>query len=62
LLRNLPRLYNGTHIEHPLASRRAVRRVEFRDSAPVDIMIDGEVATLECRSLDVLPAAVDVFI
>jgi hypothetical protein len=36
--------------------------VEFRDPAPVDIMIDGEVATLECRSLDVLPAAVDVFI
>jgi YegS/Rv2252/BmrU family lipid kinase len=62
LLRNLPRLYDGTHIEHPLASRRAVRRVEFRDSAPVDIMIDGEVATLECRSLDVLPSAVDVFI
>lgn len=62
LLRNLPRLYDGTHIEHPLASRRAVRRVEFRDPAPVDIMIDGEVATLECRSLDVLPAAVDVFI
>ena len=62
LLRNLPRLYDGTHIEHPLASRRAVRRVEFKDPAPVDIMIDGEVATLECRSLDVLPAAVDVFI
>lgn len=62
LLRNLPRLYDGTHIEHPLASRRAVRRVEFRDSAPVDIMIDGEVATLECHSLDVLPAAVDIFI
>jgi YegS/Rv2252/BmrU family lipid kinase len=62
LLRNLPRLYDGTHIEHPLASRRAVRRVEFRNPAPVDIMIDGEVATLECRFLDVLPAAVDVFI
>ena len=62
VVRNLPRLYDGTHIEHPLASRRAVRRVEFKDPAPVDIMIDGEVATLECRSLDVLPAAVDVFI
>lgn len=62
LLRNLPRLYDGSHIEHPLASRRAVRRVEFKMPAAVDIMIDGEVATLECRSLDVLPAAVDVFI
>ena len=62
LLRNLPRLYDGSHIEHPLASRRAVRHVEFKVPAPVDIMIDGEVATLECRSLDVLPAALDVFI
>jgi YegS/Rv2252/BmrU family lipid kinase len=62
LLRNLHRLYDGSHIEHPLASRRAVRHVEFKVPAPVDIMIDGEVATLECRSLDVLPAALDVFI
>ncbi len=62
LLRNLHRLYDGSHIEHPLASRRAVRHVEFKVPAPVDIMIDGEVAVLECRSLDVLPAALDVFI
>jgi len=62
LLRNLPRLYDGSHIQHPLASRRAVRHVEFKEGAPVDVMIDGEVATLECRSLDVVPAAVDVFI
>jgi YegS/Rv2252/BmrU family lipid kinase len=62
LLRTLPRLYDGSHIEHPLASRRAVRHVEFKLSAPVDIMIDGEVVTLECRALDILPAAVDVYI
>jgi YegS/Rv2252/BmrU family lipid kinase len=62
LLRTLPKLYDGTHIEHPLASRRAVRRVEFKTPGPVDVMIDGEVATLECRSLDVVPAAVDVYI
>jgi YegS/Rv2252/BmrU family lipid kinase len=62
LLRTLPRLYDGSHIKHPLASRRAVRHVEFKEAAPVDVMIDGEVAILECRSLDVVPAAVDVFI
>ncbi len=62
LLRNLPRLYDGSHIKHPLASRRSVRHVEFNISTPLDIMIDGEVATLECRSLDILPAAVDVFL
>jgi hypothetical protein len=26
------------------------------------VMIDGEVVTVECRALDILPAAVDVFI
>src|SRR6202047_2794346 len=62
LLRTLPRLYDGSHIKHPLYSRRAVRTVEFKAAAPVDIMIDGEVATLECRALDILPAAVDVYI
>jgi diacylglycerol kinase (ATP) len=62
LLRMLPRLYDGTHIEHPLAARRAVRHVEFNVTEPVDVMIDGEVLTLECRSLDILPGAVDVYI
>jgi YegS/Rv2252/BmrU family lipid kinase len=62
LVRNLPRLYDGTHITHPLASRRAARHIEFDLDAPVDIMIDGEVLTLHCRSLDILPAALDVYI
>jgi diacylglycerol kinase (ATP) len=62
LMRMLPKLYDGTHIAHPLASRRAVRHVEFNVPVPVDVMIDGEVATLECRSLDVIPAAVDFYI
>ena len=62
LLRTLPRLYDGSHIKHPLASRRAVRHVEFKEGAPVDVMIDGEVVTVECRTIDVIPAAVDVYI
>ena len=62
LLRMLPRLYDGTLNEHHLASHSAVRHVDFKPSAPVDVMIDGEVLTLECRSLDILPAAVDVYI
>ncbi len=62
LLRTLPRLYDGSHIEHPLASRRGARRVEFDLAAPVDVMIDGEVATLQVRSLDILPGALDVYV
>jgi len=60
LIRNLPGLYDGTHIEHPLAERKAVRRIEFDLSAPVDVMVDGEVLTLHCEQLDVLPGALNV--
>ncbi|HXM93786.1 MAG TPA: diacylglycerol kinase family protein [Candidatus Dormibacteraeota bacterium] len=62
LLRMLPKLYDGTHLEHPLASRRAVRSVEFKEAVPMDVMIDGEVATLQCRSIDIVPGAMDVYI
>lgn len=61
-VRMLPKLYDGTHIFHPLASRRAVRRVEFNLPVPVDVMIDGETAALELRSLDIIPGAVDAHI
>jgi diacylglycerol kinase (ATP) len=62
LLRNFPRLFDGTHLAHPLASRRAARRIEFALEAPVDVMIDGEVFTLDCRRIDVLPGALDVMV
>jgi len=60
LIRNLPTLYDGTHIQHPLAERKAVRSVRFDLDAPVDVMVDGEVLTLHCEELDVLPGALNV--
>ena len=60
LIANLHTLYDGSHLRHPLASRRAVRCVEFSLGEPVDVMVDGEVLTLDCRRLDVLPAALEV--
>ena len=30
LIRNLPTLYDGTHVNHPMAGRKAVPQVEFR--------------------------------
>jgi YegS/Rv2252/BmrU family lipid kinase len=60
LIGNLPRLYDGTHIEHPRAERKAVRRVEFDLKEPVDVMVDGEVLTLHCEELDVLPGVLNV--
>ena len=60
LIRNLPGLYDGTHIEHRLAERKAVKRVEFDLNGAVDVMVDGEVLTLHCEELGVLAGALDV--
>ena len=62
LIRNLPTLYDGTHIHHPLAERREAKRIDFHLDAPVDVMVDGEVLTLQCEMLDVLPSALRVVV
>ena len=62
LIRNLPGLYDGTHIGHPLAECKAVPRVEFNLDAPVDVMVDGEVLSLDCEQIDVLPRALTVVV
>jgi YegS/Rv2252/BmrU family lipid kinase len=60
LLRNFSTLFDGSHVRHPMAARRGVRQVDFSLNAPVDVMVDGEVFTLNCRRIDVLPGAMDV--
>jgi YegS/Rv2252/BmrU family lipid kinase len=60
LIRNLPGLYDGTHIQHRLAECKSVRCVEFNLDAPVDVMVDGEVLSVHCEQLDVLPGALNV--
>jgi YegS/Rv2252/BmrU family lipid kinase len=62
LIRNLPTLYDGTHINHPLAERRRAKQIDFHLEAPVDVMVDGEVLTLHCQKLDVLPSALNVVV
>jgi diacylglycerol kinase (ATP) len=62
LVRNLPTLFTGSHIRHPMASRRAAERIEFDLKNPVDVVVDGEVLTLEAESLEVLPSALDVMV
>jgi len=62
LVRNLATLFDGSHIRHPLASRRTATRIEFEIEAPVDVDVDGEVLTLEVKSLEVLPNALDVMV
>jgi diacylglycerol kinase (ATP) len=60
LVRNFPTLFSGTHLNHPLASRASATRIEFNLEGPVDVMVDGEVLTLQPLLLEVLPGALDV--
>ena len=62
LLSLFPRLFTGTHIDHPLATRAAVGKVEFDLDQPVNAMVDGEILRLHCRSLEILPGALDVIV
>ena len=60
LLRNFPRLFDGSYVELKEAARRKVRRVEFEIDAPMDVMIDGEVLSLQPQRLEIVPGALDV--
>jgi diacylglycerol kinase (ATP) len=62
LLWNLPSLYSGSHVNHPLAAVRRARRIDFCLDGPVDVMVDGEVLTVHCESLEVLPSALKVMV
>jgi len=62
LLRLFPRLFTGTHIDHDLATRAAVRQVEFALDAPVNVMVDGEILRLQCQSIEIVPSALDVVV
>jgi diacylglycerol kinase (ATP) len=62
LVRMLPRLFTGTHIRHRLASRAAAQRIELDLAGPVNVLVDGEILHLNCRSLEILPGALDAVV
>ncbi|HTR45922.1 MAG TPA: YegS/Rv2252/BmrU family lipid kinase [Verrucomicrobiae bacterium] len=62
LLWNFPKLFSGTHIHHPLASRAAAERIELDLDGPVNVIVDGEVMRLQCRSVEILPSALEVIV
>ena len=62
LVKMLPRLFTGTHINDPRASRSSAERIELQIDRPVNVMIDGEIMCLECRSLEILPSALDAIV
>lgn len=61
-IRNFPKCYDGSHVSHPLVWQGRARRIDFDFDKPIDIMIDGEVMTVHCESLEVMPSAIEVIV
>lgn len=59
---NFRKCYDGSHIHHPLIWTGRARHIDLDFDEPIDIMIDGEVMTVQCRSLDVMPSALNVMV
>jgi len=62
LVRMLPRLFTGTHINDPRASRSSAVRIDLQIDRPVNVMVDGEIMRLECRSVEILPSALEAIV
>ena len=59
---NFAKVYDGSHVNHPLLWQGRARRVDFDFDEPIDVMVDGEVLTLHCESIEVLPSALKVMV
>jgi diacylglycerol kinase (ATP) len=60
LLRTFPRIFAGTHVEHPKVAVRRARSVVLDLDREVDVMVDGESLRLRPERVDVVPRAIAV--
>jgi len=62
LLRTFPKIFQGTHVQHPAVRASTAKRVRFDVQDEIDVMIDGEAIRCVPVELDVLPGAIDVVV
>jgi len=62
LITTFPKIFQGRHVHHPGVSTSRIRRLEFLETEPLDMMIDGELVRHIPKRLDVRPAALDVLV
>jgi len=60
LLKTFPKIFKGTHVNHPAVSQEQVKAIDFDLHGPIDVMIDGEVLNLVPKRLQVLPGVLEV--
>ncbi len=62
IIRTFPKIYRGTHFEHPAVSTHSSPRIEFETTEEVEVMVDGEILKIVPQSIEALPSALDVCI
>lgn len=62
LLRTFPKIFKGTHVDHPAVTDAQAKHIDFHGTEEIDVMIDGEALQLIPRRLEVLPNALDVVV
>lgn len=60
LLATFPKIFAGTHVEHPLVEQTQATKVKFSDFREQDVLMDGEFRRLSLRSLQLIPQALEV--
>lgn len=60
LLRTFPKIFKGTHVQHPSVTTFQAPHVDFMLDREIDCMIDGEMLLLRPTRLEVVPGAIDV--
>lgn len=62
LLRTFPKIFEGTHVDHPAVRQIQAARVDFEISQPIDVMVDGESIRIIPERIEVLPGALEVMV
>lgn len=60
LLQTFPKIFSGTHVQHPAVTSAKVKTIDFELEHEIDVMVDGEALRLVPRRLEVLPDALQV--
>lgn len=60
LVRNVPRLYRGTHVNHPKFTHIPARSIRIETASPARVQLDGELFGASPVTLSVEPAALFV--
>lgn len=62
LVATFPKIFAGTHVDHPLVEETRAKRVVFESPRAQPVMIDGEIEHFAMSKLEVLPGAVEVVV